>query len=340
MKTILYALAGEGLGHASRTYALYEQLKDKYDIHFFTFGDAYQFFQDAQVPNLHLIDGIKWARLNGRINYADTYDAYSKLKDNKDIFAGVRNSLGEVICVTDFEPTITKYALEQKIPLISIDNQHKFSRCINKDLSFGLRAYASIMGWFTEFFIKKPVHCIVSTFYHSLAKKTNNETTTVNVFIRNDFSKDRISNDGTILVYDKNNLFSESILPILAKQNKQVIVYNNKLTEGFGFTYHKLNRTQFVVDLHKCDKVICTAGNQLLGEAIYLNKPILAIPEEGQYEQYINAFYIAKMKAGMTFRINALNEYGINEFLSFMPDKIVAENGVTEAVDVLIKEVQ
>lgn len=338
MKTILYALAGEGLGHASRTYALYEQLKDKYNLHFFTFGDAYQFLQDAKVPNLHLIDGIKWARLNGRINYADTYNNYSNLKDNKNVFELYYQE--DAVCITDFEPTLSRYAQEKGLRLISIDNQHKFSRCFNKDLSIGLRAYATIMGWFTEFFIKNPSYCIVSTFYHSLAKKMNNNMTTVNVFMRSEFSKDKVTNDGTILIYDKNNLFSEIVLPILSKQNKQVIVYNNKLTEGYGFTYHKLNREQFVVDLHKCDKVICTAGNQLLGEAIYLNKSILAIPEEGQYEQYINAFYIAKMKAGMAFKIRELNAYGINQFLAFTPDNLQAENGVNETVALILKEVQ
>lgn len=337
MKTLLYALAGEGLGHASRTYAMYEKLKDKYDLHLFTFGDAYAFLKEAGIANLHEIDGVTWARANGKIDYAGTYHKYSQLKDNKDIFEQYRTQ--DTVCITDFEPTITRYAESNKLQLISVDNQHKFSRCYNKDLSIGLKFYATVVGWFTERFIKNPSYCIISTFYHSLAKKINGNTSSVNVFIRNEFDKNKVANDGTIVVYDKNNLFSETILPILAKMNKQVIVYNNKLTQGYGFTYHRIGQ-QFVEDLHKCDRVICTAGNQLLGEAIYLGKPLMVFPETGQYEQYINAFYIKKMKVGCAFKIREINEFAVNEFFNFTPVKHEAENGLDEAVAIIAREVK
>ena len=35
-----------------------------------------------------------------------------------------------------------------------------------------------------------------------------------------------------------------------------------------------------------------------MGEAIYLRKPVLAVPEPGNYEQYINAHFLARMNAG------------------------------------------
>ena len=38
--------------------------------------------------------------------------------------------------------------------------------------------------------------------------------------------------------------------------------------------------------------VITSAGFTLLGEAVYLHKPVLAIPVEGQFEQILNAHYV------------------------------------------------
>lgn len=333
----MYALAGEGLGHASRAYAVYERLKDEYEFHFFTFGDAYEFFQIMKVPNLHLIQGIKWVRTNGIIDNAATFQAYANLKDNKEVFEKVYSP--GIVCITDFEPTITRFAYK-KTKLISIDNQHKFSRCYNKDLGFGLRAYAAIMGWVTELFIKSPSRVVVSTFYHSLAKKMNDSTLTVNVFIRNEFDKNKITNDGTILVYDKNNLFCDKVIPLLAKRGKKVIVYNNKGQSIYGYDYKKIDYENFVADLHRCDRVICTAGNQLLGEAIYLGKPLLVIPEPGQYEQYINAFYIKKMNAGMAYKLNEVGDYCIDPFLGFAADKIAAENGLDETVKFIRREIK
>ena len=41
---IFYGLAGEGLGHASRTLAMLDELND-FEVHLFTFGKAYDFLK-------------------------------------------------------------------------------------------------------------------------------------------------------------------------------------------------------------------------------------------------------------------------------------------------------
>jgi UDP:flavonoid glycosyltransferase YjiC (YdhE family) len=43
---------------------------------------------------------------------------------------------------------------------------------------------------------------------------------------------------------------------------------------------------------------VASAGNQLLGEALYLGKPFLALPEVGQHEQAINVAWLERLGAG------------------------------------------
>jgi len=69
MDRIFYGLAGEGLGHASRTLAVIDALPDM-EVHLFTFGKAYDFLHETGYPHLHRINGIMFPYKNGKINYA------------------------------------------------------------------------------------------------------------------------------------------------------------------------------------------------------------------------------------------------------------------------------
>jgi uncharacterized protein (TIGR00661 family) len=44
--------------------------------------------------------------------------------------------------------------------------------------------------------------------------------------------------------------------------------------------------------------VLATGGYSLMGEAIYLGKPVLAVPLRKQFEQILNALYLAKLGYG------------------------------------------
>jgi len=65
---------------------------------------------------------------------------------------------------------------------------------------------------------------------------------------------------------------------------------------------------------------VTTAGNQLIGEAIHLGKPVLAMPEPGNYEQHINAHFVRESGAGMVVdEPQALTVDALRRFLAQMP---------------------
>jgi uncharacterized protein (TIGR00661 family) len=56
--------------------------------------------------------------------------------------------------------------------------------------------------------------------------------------------------------------------------------------------YRPFDEKTFVSDLASARAVIAAAGFTLMGEAVYLHKPMLAIPLERQFEQLLNARYL------------------------------------------------
>ena len=59
-----------------------------------------------------------------------------------------------------------------------------------------------------------------------------------------------------------------------------------------------LAKIGFLEDLTSCKAVMATAGFTLMTESFYLRKPYLALPMHGQFEQELNAFWMAKLNYG------------------------------------------
>lgn len=85
--------------------------------------------------------------------------------------------------------------------------------------------------------------------------------------------------------------------------------------------YRPIDALRFVEDLASCTGLVTTAGNQLIGEAIHLGKPVLAMPEPGNYEQHINAHFIRESGAGMVVDDpHALTVDALRRLLARLPD--------------------
>ena len=64
--------------------------------------------------------------------------------------------------------------------------------------------------------------------------------------------------------------------------------------------------------------VIGTAGFTLISEALYLRKPYLALPMQGQFEQQLNAYQLNKLGYGV--RVDEIRPEAIGHFLYRLPD--------------------
>ena len=67
-----------------------------------------------------------------------------------------------------------------------------------------------------------------------------------------------------------------------------------------------------------CKAVMATAGFTLMTESFYLRKPYLALPMHGQFEQELNAFWMAKLNYGISLR--RIRSEAVANFLYRLPD--------------------
>jgi uncharacterized protein (TIGR00661 family) len=94
-----------------------------------------------------------------------------------------------------------------------------------------------------------------------------------------------------------------------------VVVYAKRECRVEGnLHYKRVGDPHFVDDLAGCRAVLSTAGNQLVGEAMHLGKPILVLPEDTP-EQRMNALAVVRLGIGERIRRATFSAGGIHRFL-------------------------
>jgi len=66
-----------------------------------------------------------------------------------------------------------------------------------------------------------------------------------------------------------------------------------------NLSFHQVHDTNFLRDMAACKGLVSTAGFESICEAMYLGKPVMVIPVQGQYEQACNALDTVNSGAGI-----------------------------------------
>ena len=108
-------------------------------------------------------------------------------------------------------------------------------------------------------------------------------------------------------------------------------------TQG-NIEFCKVSESRFVADLASARAVIASAGNQLSGEAAYFGKSMFALPEPGQFEQEINAYYVKAHFGGEFSLLKELRPSMLQDFLKRaqsvgLREEIRANEDALEAIE-------
>ena len=125
-----------------------------------------------------------------------------------------------------------------------------------------------------------------------------------------------------LLVYQTST--SNTALPeILRASGRECRIYGlrrdlkEELVEG-NLRFRPFSEAGFIDDLRTARGVIASAGFTLMGEAVYLHRPMLAVPVAGQFEQVLNARYLEREGYGLC--ADDLTDARLGEFLERIPD--------------------
>ena len=201
------------------------------------------------------------------------------------------------LVISDFESWAAFYALNHFLPVISIDNMQVINRCRHdKDITAAKGFNFNVAKLAVKMKMPGAYHYLVSSFFFPPVKKKR--TTLVPPILRPEIIAARREPGDHVLVYQTSSS-NETLLPVLQKLPYRFRVYGmgREGSEG-NVTLRAFSETGFVDDLRTARAVIAGGGFSLMSEAVSLHVPMLSVPIEQQYEQELNARYLAHLGYG------------------------------------------
>jgi uncharacterized protein (TIGR00661 family) len=347
---ILYGAVGEGLGHATRSCVVARHLLAQgHEVKMATSGRALPFLR-AQLPDVEEIWGLSFALEHGSVN------TWKTLEQN--VLGGVRGvpadwrhgaelarSFAPHLVITDFDGFAYLFAKAHRVPVLSVDNIQMVSRCRHdRTLLHGIHTSYLAARAFVEAKVPRADHYLITTFFRPPVRKKR--TTLVPSILRDEVLAAKPEPGDHLLVYGR---ISETAIAALESSGVPCVVYGARddLVEDVqerNLRYRPFANEAFVDDLRTCRGVVASAGYSLMSEAVYLRRPMLALPLAGQFEQQMNARYLERMTFGTA--ADSLDEAALDAFLEREPLHEEALAGyaqdgnreVFEAVDRVVAE--
>jgi uncharacterized protein (TIGR00661 family) len=303
---ILYGVVGEGMGHAMRSRVVLEHLTAAgHDVSIMASGRAVDFlgkrFADVnRIHGLHMIYEENRVR-RGKTVWSNVLAGTTALPDQiAAYFELIRDFRPEVV-ISDFESWTYLYAKLQGLPIVSIDNMQVINRALHPpSLIAGHEADFAL----TKAFVKgKLPFCdryLITTFFYPELRK--DKTTLFPPILRPEILAAQRSAGEHLLVYQTAE-GNDGLAELLAAAGIECRIYGMRrdlaaeAVEG-NLRYRAFSEAGFVADLASARAVLAGGGFTLMGEAVYLGKPMLTIPLEHQFEQVLNGLWLERLGYG------------------------------------------
>ena len=297
MATLIYALAGYGRGHLSRAFATAAALRARgHKVVFCCGGQAEESLlgQGERVisvpalsPSIHANQG---SFLRMIANNALTFGFGPDFNRLSDALIKVDPDL----LLADFEPFAPAAADMLGIPVVSLNHQQ-----IVTETRYSVPRRYRLSAVLTNAAVRvltplRPLHTLVSSFYYPKIKRPLT-TTLLPPLLRTEVLGLQSRQEKHILVYFNGAVGLEPFLTKLSKLNARFVVYNAEAAATpINVTLKTPSKEGFLRDLATCAGVVCTAGFNLISEALFLRKPLLVVPNAGLFEQTLNALYVER----------------------------------------------
>ncbi len=300
---LLYGVVGEGMGHATRSRVVLEHLlRAGHELQVVVSGRAFAFLRDRFAQHARItvteITGLHMTYEGNSLALARSVaENLGKAPTSllRNLATWLRMDFEADAVVSDFESWAFFYGLNHLKPVISIDNMQVIHRCehpdaITEDPQFRL-ARAAVKA-------KLPGahHYLVTTFFRPPLRKER--TTLVPPILRPEILAARREPGKHVLVY-QTGTSNEVLIPELQRLPFEFRLYGMRRNEQCGnVRLCDFSESGFIEDLRTARAVVAGGGFSLMSEAVHLGVPMFAVPLEGQYEQELNARYLAMLGYG------------------------------------------
>jgi uncharacterized protein (TIGR00661 family) len=318
MTKIVYGCSGEGSGHSTRTREMARCLiENGHQVRLASYDRGYQNLKDEF--DVLEIEGLSISSEDNRVSKFKTFtENLRKLPAGGRGLRAIRDLFKDFepdVAITDFEPMTAYLAEHFDVPLISIDNQQRL-RYVDYEIPPDCETEAKMIRNLIRMMVPWPSVSLV--FALTDGQVTNDRTFLFPPLVSEDVRQLSPSDADHILVYLTSGF--DSLLPILKTYPREkFVVYGYDRDEvDQNLAFKPASRQGFLADLASSKAVIATAGFTLISEALFLAKPYLAMPMDGQFEQELNAFQLSQCGYGAA--MNELSPAPVGEFLYRLPE--------------------
>lgn len=321
---ILYGVTGEGMGHATRSSVILEHLTREHDVHIVVSGRARDYLAQ-RFANVHKIWGLTIQYEGNSVRKLGTFlenlkGALSGLPENVKAYFDLVEDFRPELVISDFESFSYLYGVNHLLPVISVDNMQVINRAKHDP--------ALLAGHETDFELTRRIvksklpgcyHYLITTFFYPPLRK--DRTSLVPSILRPEILAAQSEPGEHLLVYQTSTTNTE-LIDALQKSGLPCRVYG--VRRGIksdeveaNLTFRPFSERAFVDDLRTCRAVVAGGGYTLMSEAVYLRKPLLSLPVQGQFEQTLNALYLQRLGFGRY--AEALDRRTLEAFLAEVP---------------------
>lgn len=327
MATVYYSMAGEGRGHAARVQVAVEMLRQRHRVVLYASGQALEMlrpeYRHTEIE-LRELPGLRFRYSPaGHLSHCGSVAAavpfvWQMGNHIRDLARRLERDNVDLV-ISDFEPLLPRAAALAKTRSMTVDYQHFLLACDLTQLPHPLRKKTRLLANLSRPFYRSPCRSVISAFFSPPLLRQSYPVTQVGVLLRKAVL-DVTPELGSYLVAYFRRTPPRCIFEALAACRRQVRIYGlGGQSKTGNLTFHPTDTSRFFADLAGCQALVSTAGNQVIGEALYLNKPVLAYPEPGNLEQTLNAFFLEQARTGWARDARGFSPLLIESFLESVP---------------------
>lgn len=297
MARILYGVMGDSRGHLSRSLAV-AQLMPEHEYLFVGGGTVQELSGEG-----YLVESVPMAstiRRNNRVHLSATLvNAANVFVSRKPVvrrISEIIRSFDPDLILTDYEFFTPLAATALGRPSVSLDHQHVLTHCRYKP-PHGQRLNRFLTcSAINRLYSAAELFFIVS--FYQLSPVNSSNTEVFAPVVRAAVKEFAPTTGDHALVYFPAGRF-EALLPLLQTRKGKFIVYGmGECPPAKNLVFKAESIHGFLEDMASCRYVISNAGHSLMSEALYYGKPVLAFPRDFEYEQLLNAHFLARLGLG------------------------------------------
>jgi uncharacterized protein (TIGR00661 family) len=334
MRKIAYGVNGVGLGHATASGRVIDDLLERegeLEILIFSSMAALDFFREAYGSHKRVkvegVWGIDAQMRKGEVSFFRTalhlLPHLGRKRERLQELSRRLREEGISLLITDFEHYTPRAALLAGIPFLAFSHSLfvRFLKLSPRELPSGVRADYVLAKNTVKYLYPLGKINIVNTFYpfpHE-EEKMEKEVAFLGPILQRKLIavRDLVEEQDFVLVYPKapnEDIFLEFVREIPHLDFVFYVREPQRFRETSHIRFKAFSPEGFLQDLARCNFAFSTAGHQLPCEALFLRKPMIVVPEGGQFEQYYNGHMLEKMGGGISVPLKGMHSRVLTDF--------------------------